>query len=201
MDAIASIGKIMPAITGGMGLVSNIIQGNRQNSLQADAVRRARELTALVNNPALFNAKIKALQQPLSQGLVAGTGQEVQGLMAERGLGGSPQQMEEVLAQALGPQIQNEQQMAINALLSGYGVGNQTTGTAMNTITPTDTSTFWQMLQKANTPQLPGGSSSPGGLTPSGGSSSGDYGYGGTTPYLPPDTSGGSYQFPGTGDF
>lgn len=195
-QALPMIGKIGQGVTGGLGILGNIIGANRQNTIQKAALAQEKELAALAANPALLAAKIKALQQPLSQGLITGVGNNVQGQLAERGLGTSPQIAQEVYAQALAPYQMDEQRMAQEALFRALGLPLEAINVAQGTMQPpTDTSSFWQMLQKPNVPQLPG-SSHPyidPGIAPPDGSA------GGLTPYsiqsIPGEDGGG---FPGT---
>lgn len=191
--AMGNVAKVAQPVMGGLGVVSNLIQGNRASSVQQNAINQQKQLMALVNDPAAFSAKIKSLQQPLSQGLTQGVGNGVQGYLAERGLSSSPQISEEVMAQALGPFQQNEQQMAIQSLLSAYGLGQGATGQAVGASPgQIDTSGFWKMLQeRGNVPAAnpaptassipwPKGLEIPDGLPPMGSSGSN---YPGTTDY------------------
>lgn len=150
MEAMGTIGKIMPLITGGTGVLSNIIRGNRVNQAQKAALSQQQQLQQLINNPALLAQKVQAMTQPLNQGLVQGVENQAQGGLAERGLGTSPQIANEVFAQALGPYQQQNQSEALRAVLQTMGMDQ----TAIDTIIgaegqPTDTSGLWGAMQKA----------------------------------------------------
>ena len=112
-----SIGPLFQAV----GVVSNILTGVRNASAQSSAQNEQKQLLALTN-PATLQSRIQANEQPLSQGLTQGVGNEVQGYLAERGLSESPSIQAQVLAQALGPYQLQEQQMATEDVFRPFGI-------------------------------------------------------------------------------
>lgn len=147
--ALPMISKIMPAVTGGMGMISNIMRGNRVNEAQTAALKRQKELDALIKNPALLAQKVQAMTQPLNAGLVQGVENQAQAGLAERGLGTSPQIANEVFGQALGPYQHQNQMEALRSVLQMYGMDES----MLNSIVgmegqPTDTSGLWGSMQK-----------------------------------------------------
>lgn len=177
---LQNISKVAQPVMGGMGVVSNLIGANRQNSIQQRAIQQQRELQQLASNPAAMSARVRAAEQPLSQNLVSNVGNEVQGYLAERGLGTSPQIAQSVMGQALAPYELESQKMAQAQVLQSMGMSqeaiNQLLGS--NIGAPTDTSGFWQQLQQFNQPKTV------------------NSGLGGSQPKLPPST--GGADFPGT---
>lgn len=146
--ALPTIGKAGAAGSGIMGVISNIIRGNRVNDAQKQAIARQKELSGLISNPALLAQKVQSMEQPLNQGLVQGVENQAQGGLAERGLGTSPQIANEVFAQALGPYEQQNRSEALRSILQMYGMDES----MLNSIIgmegqPTDTSGFWNQLQ------------------------------------------------------
>lgn len=149
MEAMGMIGKLMPAITGGMGVLSNVIRGNRVNEAQKAALQRQAELNQLIKNPALLAQKVQAMTQPLNQGLVQGVENTAQAGLAERGLGTSPQIANEVFAQALGPYQHQNQMEALRSVLQMYGIDDSMINTIIGAEgQPTDTSGLWGAMQK-----------------------------------------------------
>ena len=121
---IAPIGKIVSA---GAGLFENYKQQQYQDKLRD-----------LSQNPAKLNAFAQQFVQPLNAGLVKGTENMAQGYAAERGLAESPALSEEIVAQALGPYIQQNQQQgyqnALQALGLGGGANPQNTGNIFSSL-------------------------------------------------------------------
>lgn len=157
------LSKAAPIVTGGMGLLSNIHQGQQQGKVQNVAVQNQQMLAELAKNPALLAQRIQQLTQPLSQGLVKSVGNNVQGELAERGLAMSPNIYGDVFAQSLAPFQQQEEQRALEALMTTLGLGNQATATATGTLPPasmTDTSGMWQKLMEMFPQRNPFGVSS-----------------------------------------
>ena len=146
-DALSGIMKfIQPAIQG-TGVIGNLISGQRNAGVQQEAINRQKQLDQLASNPSQLAARIRALQQPLSQGLLSGVGNDVQGYLAERGLSQSPAIQTQILAQALGPYQLQEQQLAQNAVLAPFEVGNNVPPSTL--LAPgADTSGFWANFNK-----------------------------------------------------
>jgi hypothetical protein len=110
-----AITAILPAVFSGVGFLSNWLN-NRTT------MGRQQFLADLSKNPQKMNAYVNQFSRPLDQGLVAGTENQVQAALGERGLTGSPTITQDVMAQALGPLQQNEQQIGINEAMASLGV-------------------------------------------------------------------------------
>lgn len=200
---LPTIAKIARPVMGGLGVVSNIIRQKRLDEVQKAALQKQKDLSNLINNPALLAQKVQAMEQPLNQGLVQGVENQAQAGLAERGLGTSPQIANEVFAQALGPYEQQNRTEALKAVLQMYGMDESMINTIIGAEgKPTDTTGFWQQLQgKPNIPTLPSAtpnyppSPDQGGMTfPSSGSSGGE----GSIFGLPGDVPFEGTQFPGS---
>lgn len=144
--------------TGISGVLANILNMRKQGQVANSAIEHQKMVDALIKNPALMSQKIAALRQPLSQGLTQAVGNDVQGQLAERGLGTSPQIATAVESQALAPFEQKSQEDAIQAFLGTLGMGPSSTGAASNAIPGmSDNSGFWNMFQPKPTPSPAGG--------------------------------------------
>lgn len=129
MDALKNVGNFfqgnqgaVSAGLGGAGLIGNLLNSNKQNSYLDQQLKLQKQDIALSNNPTELNRRAAAFEHPLDQGLVSGVGNAVQGQLAERGLGASPNIMAEVLAQALAPAKQQNQSTAIEELFRSLGL-------------------------------------------------------------------------------
>lgn len=136
------IGKLLQLGLGIPGVISNISQARAQ-------AQRQKQIDELTKNPALLAAKIKALQQPLSQGLVQDVTNQAQAQLAERGLSSSPQIATAVESQALAPYEFAEQQRATNAFLQSLGL--DVGGPNALPGGPVDTSGLWGLFQPTST--------------------------------------------------
>jgi len=103
-------------LTGGMfgaGELGNLLQAHKQSEYQD-------YITNLMKNPQLVSQMITKAQQPLSNALVQGINNRVQGDMAQRGLAQAPGIFAGTEAQALAPfelqQQQNAQQQVMQLL-------------------------------------------------------------------------------------
>ena len=197
--------SMAPLLTGGLGVISNLIRGNRMNTAQKAALQNQQQIQGLINNPALLAQKVAAMEQPLNQGLVQGTENAAQGGLAERGLGTSPQIANQVFAQALGPYEQQNRSESLRSVLQLLGMDQSAIDTIIGAEgQPTDTSGLWGAMQKPPTspyvntnPSMLGGGSMPGvpSLTVPGAD-------GGVPPFLDPGSGvpqyGGDSTFPGS---
>lgn len=95
----------------GAGEVGNILADRKRGKLLSEEEKWA-SLT-----PQQLAAKIAAATQPLNAGLVQGVGNEVQANVAERGLAQAPGIFSGELAQVLAPFYQQNQNIALNAIL------------------------------------------------------------------------------------
>lgn len=165
MDAFKTIGGFMTGKGGqglltGVGALTNFLAKKKQNDYLNNQIAYQKMVQGIVSDPAKLMARAKALQSPLDQGLVQGVGNEVQAYNAQRGLSTSPQIQSAVLAQALGPYVQHNQDVALNEALASLQVpvAGQT---APNFGNPLDLSSLIKSLLKS--PEIvpisdPGGS-------------------------------------------
>lgn len=165
MDAMNSIGSFITG-KGGQGLltgvsaISNFLAKKKQNDYLNNQINYQKMVQGIVSDPAKLAARAKSLQAPLDQGLIQGVGNEVQAYNASRGLSTSPQIQSAVLAQALGPYMQYNQDAAMQEAISSLGVPIQGQ-TPPNFGSPLDLSSLIKALLK--TPDVipisdPGGS-------------------------------------------
>lgn len=155
--ASPNVSKGVGGATGIIGLISNIINGNRASGVNQTAIDQQKMVAELTKHPELLAAKIAALRQPLSQGLTQSVGNDVQGQLAERGLSSSPQIATAIESQALAPYEQHSQDQAIQAFLGTLGQGTSSTEAAASTIPgKSDTSGFWNLFQPSQGSSTPG---------------------------------------------
>lgn len=103
----------------GAGEIGNIL-ADRQRAGLLDQEKKWANLT-----PQQLSAKIAAATQPLSQGLTQAVGNTVQAQAGERGLAQSPGIFQAMLAQALAPYYQQNQNTALEAILKQMGLPAQ----------------------------------------------------------------------------
>ena len=103
---------IIGAVGAGGGLWNNIQNAEYQNKLRG-----------LAMNPAKMMAYAKGFEQPLQAGLLKGTENAVQGYAAERGLATSPQIQQSLMAEAIAPALQQQQNQGLNAAYASLGLG------------------------------------------------------------------------------
>jgi hypothetical protein len=180
----SGIGTMGQLGTGILGVIGNLIQGQRMGGVQNQMINYQKFMANLAQNPAAMQAYIQGFQQPLSQNLINQVGNATQGRLMESGLGLSPQISQAVLGQALAPYVESSQQLAAQTALSTLGLPyNKPIGAFA--LPKIDTSGFWRMFLP-NAPK-----SSPVGANPN--ASSGGLGSGPTAP------SGMDYTWPGAG--
>jgi hypothetical protein len=128
---------IVQAVSSVVSAVGSIFTGIANSQAQSSAQSEQQRLNAL-QQPGAAAKAIESNEQPLSQGLTQGVGNEVQGYLAERGLSESPAIQASQLSQALGPYQLQEQQLAENATFSPYGISppNQVLGQPRGVGTP-----------------------------------------------------------------
>lgn len=119
---MSSLGSIINPVSTGIGAVSNFLLNRKKSQLLNNQLAYQKYVQSLAQNPAKMNAYVSSFEQPLSQGLVSGVGNAVQANLGEKGLSASPSIATDVMAQALAPYQQNEQQMAINEAFSALGL-------------------------------------------------------------------------------
>lgn len=122
-EALSSIGTALGSTggkaalglgTAGAGLIQNLIAYNKQKAIQDT-----------LTNPAKLSAMVAKETQPLSAGLTADIARSTDAYGAERGLGSSPYIMRDVYAQALAPVEQQQQNAALQAVLSQLGMAQK----------------------------------------------------------------------------
>ena len=118
-------GKDLTALLGLGGAASNLYSGFENFQNQQNYNDQIKKAQAILSDPKKLQAAVAAIQQPLSAGLTEGVGNAVQGSMAERGLATSPALMQSVMAQAIAPYVQQNQQTALNAVLQKLGLVEQ----------------------------------------------------------------------------
>lgn len=171
MQALTSIGsflstnasKLIPAGLAGGSFLSNWLNNRKMNE-------RQNFLESLSKDPNKMNAYVSKFSKPLDRGLTTNVENQVQAVLGEKGLSSSPTITADVLAQALGPYQQQEQQMGINEAISSLGMMPTTTPP------PSDPSMALMMLMQ-NMKKSGGGS----GSTPTSGSTADPFAGGGYT--------------------
>jgi hypothetical protein len=130
MDSITSALSSLGGGSTGKGLMDLAAIGstgyglynNRQNQQYQNQLR------SLAQSPTKMNAYAEQFTKPLTAGLQANVANNTQSYLAERGLSDSPQIAQQVQAQAIAPQVQQDQQQgyqnAIQALNVGGGAVN-----------------------------------------------------------------------------
>lgn len=118
--------KIGGLVGGAGSAISNFLGNRQKNKYLTDQINYQKFLRSLSTDPAKMSQYVSGFQKPLDQGLVSGVNNQVQAFGAERGLSTSPQIMQEIEAQALGPLQQNQQQMAINEAMTSLGIPSGT---------------------------------------------------------------------------
>lgn len=119
------IGKntgILNTAATGVGTLANFLQGRKVNSYNDAILANEQAKQAILNDPAKMAAKVAMFRHPLDQGLVSGVGNATQGYLAERGLSASPAIQEQVMAQALGPYVNENENTSLMAALRSLGI-------------------------------------------------------------------------------
>lgn len=125
--------------TAGAGLAQNLI-----------AYRKQQDIQNTLTNPAKLSAMVAKETQPLSKGLTTDIARSADAYGAERGLGSSPYIMKDVYMQALAPYEYQQQQAALQAVLSQLGLAQR------GAMQPVNVASIFKALQMA-----PGGGSNP----------------------------------------
>lgn len=114
-----SLTTLMPFLSGGASVASagsNIYEQYKQQQYQD-------KLRSLAQNPQQMAQYAAGFVQPLNAGLEKGVANEAQAYAAERGLGQSPAASQEILAQAIAPYVQQNQQQGYQNALQALGLG------------------------------------------------------------------------------
>ena len=146
MDAITSVlGKVFGGGGGGgalgqtMGLATgplSLMQMISQMSLASKEKSALDREMWWAKNPQAISGLVTQMTQPLSQGLVKGTENIVNASLAQQGLSQAPGIQSQVLAQALAPYQQNEQQMALTEALKAIGLPGEALANIANINNP-----------------------------------------------------------------
>ncbi len=154
-DAIAGLPALLQTIapilaigTTGAGLVGNILNDRTQS--QQQGVLRADQ--KVLNSPQLFNQQVAAAQAPLSSGLVQDVTNTVDANAAASGTAQAPGIVSTELSQALAPYIQQNQQTAINEVLSRLSGSQSDAGSILSTLHNTNLSPLIALLLRQNNP-------------------------------------------------
>lgn len=115
-------GKAGQGILTGVSALTNFLQQKKRQDYLNNQIAYQKMVQGIVSDPAKLSARARALESPLDTGLVQGVGNQVQAYAAERGLSTSPQIQQAILAQALGPYMQHNQDTALNAAMSSLGI-------------------------------------------------------------------------------
>ena len=167
----ANWGNILKGVLTGGGVLGDILNMRQQQKSLGQTLYYQR-------HPEAAAARIRSMTQPLSMGLTQDVGNEVQGYLGERGLSGSPNITGSVLAQALAPYYQQNQNTAANAfgeLINPAGARFQN---------PIDMGSLLKLWQPAANVTVPGIPTDPGMSGPGGGGSAG-FNWGNMGDYAP----------------
>jgi len=130
METLSSLGQFLQGTTGqsllklgevgmtGAGLVGNILN-ERARSGEISNLQKAEKTLA---DPTKLSAEVRAATQPLNAGLVQDVTNQVSGNLAERGLSQAPGIQATELATALAPYQQQNQQTALQLVLTRLGL-------------------------------------------------------------------------------
>jgi hypothetical protein len=169
MDAIKNIGtsvggwfgknpKVLPGVATGVGALSNFFGQRKSNQLLDAQLNAIKQEQDLFNDPTKLAAKVAGVERPLDAGLTSGVGNEVQAFLAEHGLGESPAIASEVMAQALAPYKQNNQNTAIQTIMRLMGAPLEA---GVQRPQPTDLTGLLKMLMTPSGTNPTTGSASP----------------------------------------
>lgn len=153
-ELLSSVGSFIGSNSGllkglgtAAGVGTNLYSGitNAQNTNNYNNTQSY--IQSLVKDPTKLAAASAKLQQPLSAGLTDQVTNQVQGQLAERGLGGSPAAMTSAITQSLAPYIQQNQSTAMQTLMNSLGLGSSTRPAALPTM---DLSKLMAMLKSGS---------------------------------------------------
>lgn len=112
--------KYLLLALGGSGILSNFLRNRSIGSEYNFLNQQQRALTGM--SPQALAGKVASATQPLSHGLEQSVGNEVQAMMAERGLSQAPGIFSANMAQAFAPYYQQNQNTALNLILRQMGI-------------------------------------------------------------------------------
>ena len=114
-------------------------------------------------NPTAISGLVNQLEQPLSKGLTSGVGNVVNASLAEQGLSQAPGIQSQVMAQALAPYQQNEQQMAITEALKAIGLPSEALANIQSVMNPSQLALMLKSILPQRTQPTPNIGNLPGG--------------------------------------
>jgi hypothetical protein len=150
LGGAGGIMKGLGAITSIAGMINQYSLANKEKAALDRSIYYSK-------HPEAINSLVKQFDRPLETGLVKGTENIVNASLAEQGLSQAPGIQSQVLAQALAPYQQNEQQMAITEAFKALGLPAETLTAIQSTMRPDQLA---QMLKGI----LPGQQQSPGSI-------------------------------------
>jgi hypothetical protein len=124
-------GKGLNSLLGLAGAGTNVYSGIQNFLTQRQQQQNQSYISNLVKDPTKMAAAAASYQQPLSAGLTDELQNQVQGTLAQQGLGSSPAAITSALTQAEAPYIQQNQSTALNTLLSSLGLLGSSKGTTL----------------------------------------------------------------------
>jgi len=127
MDALGSIGSFFGSGGAGSGLMSLLGLGTTGAGLVGNILNQrtqSQQINKLqsLEDPTKLAKEVAAATAPLNTGLVQGVENQVQGSLASQGLAEAPGIQASVLAQALAPYEQQNQQTALQLVLAQLGI-------------------------------------------------------------------------------
>jgi len=155
-ELLSSVGGFLNSNSGALkglataaGTGANLYSGISNAKNLSDYNSTQSYVQNLVKNPTQLAAAAAKLQQPLSAGLTDQVTNQVQGQMAERGLGGSPAAMTSAITQSLAPYIQQNQSTAMQTLMNSLGLASASRPATLPTM---DMSKLIAMLKGSSDP-------------------------------------------------
>jgi hypothetical protein len=194
-------GNILKGAEGGMagaGLIGNLLTAKKRS----DELNYLKQQQAALQDPTKLAAQVRAATQPLNLGLTEAVGNQVSASLAEQGLSQAPGIQATVLGQALAPFQQQNQETALRLVMERLGLPLQYAQAYLQGLPqPTNLAPLMWLLQQPKGGAMGGG----GGTTAAGtppfvGPMPFDYSGGYPSVWNPPagPTSTGDFGFPGT---
>jgi len=155
--ASGGIGKVLGAGSGIMGLGGLFEQIQMANKRKSALDRQM----YYMKHPEAIAALTQKFEKPLNQGLIKGVGNVVQAEAGERGLSEAPGIYQQIMAQALAPYQQQNQQTAVQQAMAALGLPAEIlSGTSGGS----DMSSWLSTILPKQASPLPGSTGSGGGL-------------------------------------
>jgi len=145
-----TIGTDLGGFTKAIQPINTLFGMIQQHSLAAKEKAALDRSIYYSKHPEAISNMVTGMTKPLSQGLVKGTENIVNASLGEQGLSQAPGIQGQVLAQALAPYQQNEQQMAIAEVFKALGMPAEALAGIQATMRPNDLAAMLKSI-------LPGG--------------------------------------------